>query len=282
MAAAAIRGGAKDPAGALGSAGAGAGAGGCAEARADADDSAGTGGGPALPVLYSFRRCPYAMRARLALWEAGIRCELREVVLRDKPAALLAASPKGTVPVLALPGGAVLDQSLDIMRWALDRHDPGDWLHRAGPGAGEPLEAMLALVAACDGDFKHHLDRTKYPGRYPGARPPAEHRAAAAGFLDGLEARLRRTAWLAGDAPSLADMAIAPFVRQFAHVDDAWFAAQDWPLLRAWLAGWESSPRLAAVMDKYPAWRPGQAPVVVPAVVPARAPGEPAADASAT
>jgi glutathione S-transferase len=218
---------------------------------------------PAVPVLYSFRRCPYAMRARLALREAGIRCELREVVLRDKPAELLAASPKGTVPVLALPEGTVLDQSLDIMLWALRCHDPGDWLHRHGNG--EPLESMLALVAACDGDFKHHLDRTKYPGRHAGAQSAEWHRQAACAFLEGLESRLHRTAWLAGDAPALADMAVAPFVRQFAHVDAAWFAARPWPRLQSWLAGWEASPRLAAVMGKHPPWRAGQAPVIFPA-----------------
>ena len=131
-----------------------------------------------LPVLYSFRRCPYAMRARMALWASGQTCELREVVLRDKPAELLAASPKGTVPVLVLADGTVIEQSLDIMRWALGRNDPMRWLE---PG----LDAMLALVAECDGDFKHLLDRTKYPQRYADADMPT-HRAQAGEFVSRL------------------------------------------------------------------------------------------------
>jgi UPF0176 protein len=235
------------------------------DVAADGVIAAEAGAAP-LPILYSFRRCPYAMRARLALREAGVRCELREVVLRDKPAALLAASPKGTVPVLALPDRTVLAESLDIMRWALRRNDPGDWLHRLG--AGEPLEAMLALVASCDGGFKHHLDRTKYPGRHPDAGPSALHRDAAAEFLAALESRLRRSAYLSGERPALSDMAIAPFVRQFAHVDAAWFASRPWPRLQSWLSDWEASPRLAAVMGKHPAWRAGQDPVHFPPLAP--------------
>ena len=129
----------------------------------------------ALPVLYSFRRCPYAMRARLALAVSGQVCELREVVLRNKPQGLLQASPKGTVPVLVLPGGQVLEQSLDIMLWALAQHDPEGWL---APSNGT-VAAMLALIAECDGPFKQALDRCKYPSRYPDADMDAEHAQAA-------------------------------------------------------------------------------------------------------
>ena len=124
----------------------------------------------ALPVLYSFRRCPYAMRARLALAVSGQRCELREVVLKAKPQGLLQASPKGTVPVLVLPSGQVLEQSLDIMLWALGQHDPQSWLH---PSQGTQAE-MQALIAECDGPFKQALDRTKYPTRYPECNPAYE------------------------------------------------------------------------------------------------------------
>ncbi len=220
-----------------------------------------------LPVLYSFRRCPYAMRARLALAASGQACELREVVLRDKPAALLAASPKGTVPVLVLPeegGGKIIDQSLDIMRWALQRSDPGRWLQ---PSTGEDLPAMLALIAACDGTFKQALDRCKYPSRYPGEEAGTPGHAAAWATADGwivqaLEARLGTQAWLFGCHATLADMAVAPFVRQFAGIDAARWEAGAWPRTRQWLAGWQALPLFEAVMGKYPAWREGDAPVV--------------------
>ena len=211
----------------------------------------------ALPVLYSFRRCPYAMRARFALMASGQRCELREVVLRDKPAALHDASPKATVPVLVDVDGTVVDESLGIMQWALAQRDPQGWLV---PSAGT-LDDMLALVAKCDGDFKRQLDRYKYPNRYEGV-DALQHRAEAGGFLDDLEARLRHTRHLFGDAPALADMAVAPFVRQFAQVDAAWFATAPWPALNAWLSALVASPLWAKAMPKFPPWRPGDAAVV--------------------
>jgi glutathione S-transferase len=210
-----------------------------------------------LPILYSFRRCPFAMRARLALLASGTPCELREVVLRDKPVALREASPKATVPVLVDVDGAVIDESLSIMRWALARHDPQRWL---APSAGT-LDDMLALVAQCDGDFKPHLDRYKYPNRYDGA-DALQHRTEAGAFLDALEMRLRVSRHLFGDAPALADMAIAPFVRQFAQVDPAWFAAAPWPLLQAWLSALTGLPTWAGIMSKYAPWRPGDAVVI--------------------
>lgn len=220
----------------------------------------------ALPVLYSFRRCPYAMRARLAIAASGLRCELREVVLRSKPPELLAASPKATVPVLVLPSGKVIDQSLDIMLWALRQSDPEGWL---APQCAT-LDAMQTLIAENDGGFKQHLDRYKYPNRYPQEHGGNErefaqtHRAGAACWLMALDTRLASNAWLTGDAASLADMAILPFVRQFAHIDAAWFAGQPWPHLRTWLMGWESGELLQRVMEKYPPWRSGQAGVVFP------------------
>ena len=210
----------------------------------------------ALPVLYSFRRCPYAMRARMALWASGQTCELREVVLRDKPAELLAASPKGTVPVLVLADGTVIEQSLDIMRWALGRNDPMRWLE---PG----LDAMLALVAECDGDFKHHLDRTKYPQRYADT-DALLHRTQAGGFIGRLEERLCVSTYLFGNHTALADFAIAPFVRQYALVDAEWFAAQPWPDVQAWLANLQASEGWSRVMDKYPQWVAGAPAVVFP------------------
>jgi glutathione S-transferase len=204
----------------------------------------------ALPILYSFRRCPYAMRARLALIASGTACELREVRLSAKPPALHAASPKATVPVLVRPDGAVIDQSLDIMRWCLARHDPLGWLTRDDP----------ALITACDGPFKHDLDRTKYPDRH--ASDAAAHRQSALAFLSELDGRLAATGQLCGPAPGLADMAIMPFVRQFAAIDRAWFASQPLPHLQAWLAGHENSDLFAAIMVRPAPWQEGDAPTL--------------------
>ena len=186
-----------------------------------------------LPVLYSFRRCPYAMRARLALAVSGQAHELREVVLKNKPATMLAASLKGTVPVLVLPGGEVIDESLDIMRWALAQNDPAQWLSPTGAST----EEMDALIAASDGEFKQHLDRYKYPNRYASessgdaADFALNHRSEAAHWLAQLDARLG-DGWLFGAKACLADMAILPFIRQFARTDAHWFAAQPWPRLQ--------------------------------------------------
>jgi len=207
-----------------------------------------------LPVLYSFRRCPYAIRARLALWQAGIEVELRELVLRDKPAEMLALSPKGTVPVLQLPDGRVIDQSLDIMRWALERHDPDGWLGVAG------AEAQAALIERNDVDFKPLLDRYKYVDRHP-ERTRAEWRdAAVATFLAPLEAQLGGRPCLFGAAPSLADAAIFPFVRQFAGVDGGWFDQAPLPSLRAWLTRWCEGALFASVMRRQPVWRAPESP----------------------
>jgi glutathione S-transferase len=214
-----------------------------------------------VPVLYSFRRCPYAMRARLALAVSGLRCELREVVLRSKPPEMLAASPKGTVPVLVLPDGQVIEQSLDIMLWALGQNDPEGWLV---PQHGS-MANMLELVAVNDGAFKHNLDRYKYPNRYleEAANETAgdesafaeAHRTAGAAWLSRLELMLEQHGWLFGAQACLADMALLPFVRQFAHTDAAWFAAQPWPRLQAWLAGFEASALYQGVMEKHAPWR---------------------------
>ena len=202
------------------------------------------------------------MRARLALAVSAQACELREVVLRDKPQALLDASPKATVPVLVTPEGQVIAQSLDIMHWALAQNDPCQWL---SPEAGSS-EAMHALVAQCDGDFKRHLDRYKYPGRYADEFAANEgnsanfskiHRTQGALFLAKLDTPLQTTSHLFGQRPAWADMAIAPFVRQFAETDRAWFDQQPWPGLHRWLAAWLASDLFTSIMEKYPAWLPG-------------------------
>ena len=203
------------------------------------------------PVLYSFRRCPYAMRARLALAVSGTRSELREVRLSAKPQAMLDASPKGTVPVLVLPGGTVLDESLDIMRWALARCDPESWLARDDAD----------LIAMNDGPFKHDLDRYKYPGRY--GVDASAHRESGLAFLREIDARLADTAQLCGPARGLTDAAIMPFVRQFAAVDQEWFGALPLPHLQGWLAGHQASGLFETIMMRVATWSPDDAPVAI-------------------
>jgi glutathione S-transferase len=173
-----------------------------------------------------------------------------EIVLRDKPADMLALSPKGTVPVLRLPGGQVLEQSLDIMRWAFEHTgDAQGWWARA------QSDDNLALLAACDGPFKHHLDRYKYPERFgEDAALKAHHREqAVAVLLKPLEDRLQMAGQLGGDVACAADIAILPFVRQFAAVDPAWWHQQPLPALQAWLDGWLSHPLFHGAMAKLPA-----------------------------
>ena len=213
-----------------------------------------------LPVLYSFRRCPYAMRARLAIASAGQPCRLREVVLRDKPQAMLDASPKGTVPVLALSDGRVIDESLEIMLYALRGADPEGWL---APQEGS-LDEMLALIAACDGPFKHHLDRYKYASRHEGA-VAEDHRQAAMPFLQMLDERLAARSQLFGARIALADMAVMPFVRQFASTDRDWFANMPLAHLQRWLAGHVESARFKTVMPKFDQWQPGGEQPIFPA-----------------
>jgi glutathione S-transferase len=205
----------------------------------------------ANPVLYSFRRCPYAMRARLALAVSGMRHELREVRLANKPAAMLLASPKGSVPVVVRPDGTVIEESLDIMRWALGAEDPEAWLSRDDP----------ALIAINDGAFKHDLDRYKYAERHGSDR--AAHRESGFVFLRELDGRLMGAGQLCGRARGFADAAIMPFVRQFAAVDREWFDAQPLSHLKAWLHGHLASRLFNTIMVRLPAWSPGDLPVIV-------------------
>ena len=213
--------------------------------------SSSTPGG--VPILYSFRRCPYAIRARLAIKVAGVRVALREVVLRDKPAALLLASSKGTVPVLQLPDGRVLAESLDIMRWALAQHDPQGWLRP------QEQEEVLAWITLNDGPFKQALDRYKYASRHPERPMHAWRDEAVELMLAPLNARLAGQPYLLRDTPSLADMAIAPFIRQFAAVEPDWFDSAPVGPLQAWTKRIVSSDLFEAVMTKFPAWQPGDA-----------------------
>ncbi|MBW8076557.1 MAG: glutathione S-transferase [Gallionella sp.] len=202
------------------------------------------------PILYSFRRCPYAMRARCALVTSGISVEHREVMLRDKPAAMLAASPKGSVPVLVLADGQVIDESWDIMLWALRQHDPQGWLGKDGLYA----QAALPWVHENDTGFKRALDRYKYPERFP-EHPQEAYRAMGEAFLQRLEQRLTVTPYLLGNTLSVADAALLPFVRQFSAVDSDWFASAPYPKLRGWLERFTSSELFAQVMQKTPVWQ---------------------------
>ncbi len=186
------------------------------------------------------------MRARMALLQAGIGFDAHEIVLRDKPAGMLAASPKGTVPVLVLADGRVIEESLDIMRWAFEGRDDDGWWHRA------QSQDNLTLVGLNDGPFKQQLDRYKYPGRFEGADAATARDAGMHCLLTPLELRLATARWLGGAEPCAADLAIFPFVRQFRAVDAAWFDAQALPATQHWLHRWLGSAQFATCMKKLP------------------------------
>ncbi len=194
------------------------------------------------------------MRARLALRVTGVAYEHREVALKAKPAQMLAASPKGTVPVLCLPTGEVLEQSLDIMIWALLQNDPQAWL----PSSAEVWALTREGIALNDGEFKAHLDRYKYPQRF-GLLDGLPSRAKGAEVLMGWQVRLQAQSYLSGAQWGLLDACVAPFVRQFARTDRAWFDAQPWPELVQWLLAFENSEAFLAVMHKHPLWVSPQA-----------------------
>ena len=204
------------------------------------------------PILYSFRRCPYAMRARLAIAISDIEVELREVVLRDKPAALLQASPKGTVPVLITEEDRIIDESLDIMHWALEKNDPERWLFKAGE---EAYISSQTLISNNDDDFKHWLDRYKYVDRFP-ENTALYYRHQAEKTLIQLEERLSKHTYLFGNTISIADMAILPFIRQFAFVDKGWFDSSSYTYLKVWLEQFITSPLFHDIMTKHPQWKP--------------------------
>ncbi|BBP46812.1 glutathione S-transferase [Thiosulfatimonas sediminis] len=212
-----------------------------------------------FPILYSYRRCPYAMRARLAIWFAQRQVEQREIVFWDKPESMLQVSPKATVPVLVLPDGEVIEESWEIMQWAL----MDDALF--------PQDARIAdWIAVCDGDFKMHLDAYKYPElcqqSYPDLMSGQCHEKARQGgevFLQKLENQLQQSAYLLGNQLSIVDLALFPFVRQFSHVDKAWWNSADYPAVQAWLAMHLASEYFAAVMKNRPVWQVGHQPILV-------------------
>ena len=199
------------------------------------------------PLLYSYRRCPYAMRARISLLIANIEFDIHEIVLKDKPAAMLAASPKGTVPVLCLPDGTIIDQSWDIIQWALQQNDVCHWWQAA------QSTDNLALLHTNDGEFKYHLDRYKYPERFADSQGRETHRQQAmACLLQPLATRLSASRFLGGEQACATDIAIFPFIRQFAAIDPIWFAEQPLPTLHQWLSYWITEPLFLRCMAKVP------------------------------
>ena len=215
---------------------------------------------PSVPVIYSFRRCPYAMRARLALLASEQICEHREILLRDKPASMLTLSPKGTVPVMWLPDGRVLDESLDVMYWALHNNDPLGWLEYTSN------EILLAskLVEENDGPFKHHLDRYKYADRYEKENLET-HRDGCLETLEKLNAQLNGNNWLFGAEARMVDYAILPFIRQCRIANSDWFDAQSQlEDLHRWLQNFLTSDIFNIVMHKYEVWKDEDDPVVFP------------------
>ena len=199
------------------------------------------------PILYSFRRCPYAMRARLAIQSSGMKVQLREIVLQDKAPEFLNASPKGTVPVL-VSNSKYIEESLDVMRWALTEADPEGWL-------GMP-DVGYDWISRNDGPFKTALDHTKYAVRFPDVNIRLE-RQKTKRFLQDLNLQISNSPWMFGDSCSLADMAILPFVRQLSNLDRDWFDSQNWKNLHRWLTAFLDSDRFKSMMVKYEKWVSG-------------------------
>ncbi len=199
-----------------------------------------------MHILYSYRRCPYAMRARMALKQANVSFEIREISLREKPSSMLSVSPKGTVPVLVQEDGTVLEESIEIVFWALETRDPADWL-------GVDRTVVSALIAENDGEFKFNLDRYKYPDRFPDL-PQADYRAQGEVFLKRLDNMLNQHTFLMRETVSVADIVVMPFVRQFANVDRKWFDESPYLKLRAWLDGLLASEIFLSIMEKQPTY----------------------------
>ena len=210
-----------------------------------------------LPILYSFRRCPYAIRARLAIKVSNVQVEIREVLLKDKPAEMLSISPKGTVPVLELVNGTIIDESRDIMTWALTQHDPENWLLTDNV----KQEKVERLIDFNDNEFKQALDHYKYADRYP-EHTMETYRQQGEVFLQQLEEKLTINDYLMGPDISQTDMAIFPFIRQFAYVDKDWFDQTSYTKLQKWLELLLNTKLFHHVMRKYPRWHNGDEPQI--------------------
>ena len=208
-----------------------------------------------LPILYSFRRCPYAMRARMAIHASGQKCELREVLLRDKPPSMIEYSLKGTVPVLILQDGNVIDESLDVIDWALNLNDPDNWQR------SKDNEKTKELIKINDGEFKHHLDRYKYSKRYDN-EDPEFHRKKCLKFIESVNNELNNSKYIFDDNISYADIVLLPFVRQFRIADMEWFDSLPYDNLKKWLSSFLDSSLLHSIMKKYDLWKEGDKSIV--------------------
>ncbi|MBL4682115.1 MAG: glutathione S-transferase [Pseudomonadales bacterium] len=208
------------------------------------------------PILYTFRRCPYAIRARMGLAYANVDFEHREVTLKNKPTNMISLSPKGTVPVLKLLDGTVLEESLDILIWAIGQKDVDGWMTYPA----KRLSEMAALIAENDFEFKIHLDHYKYADRFPEASQE-EYRSRCEPFLLSLEKRLTENPFLFSHQIAYADIAIVSFIRQFSKVDETWFSHAPYPRLKIWLNHLINSTLFLSIMKKYKAWQPGDAPI---------------------
>ena len=208
-----------------------------------------------LPILYSFRRCPYAMRARMAIHISDQRCEIREVLLRDKPPSMLQYSAKGTVPVLILQDGKVIDESLDVIDWALNLNDPDDWQR------SKDKEKTKELIKINDGEFKYHLDRYKYSKRYDN-EDPEFHRKKCLKFIESINNELNNSKYIFDDNISYADIVLLPFIRQFRIADIEWFDSLPYDNLKKWLSSFLNSSLLNSIMKKYDLWKEGDKSIV--------------------
>ena len=208
-----------------------------------------------LPILYSFRRCPYAMRARMAIHISDQRCELREVLLRDKPPSMLQYSAKGTVPVLILQDGKVIDESLDVIDWALNLNDPDDWQR------SKDTKKTKELIKINDGEFKYHLDRYKYSKRYDN-EDPEFHRKKCLKFIESINNELNNSKYIFDDNISYADIVVLPFIRQFRIADIEWFDSLPYDNLKKWLSSFLGSSLLNSIMKKYDLWKEGDKSIV--------------------
>ena len=208
-----------------------------------------------LPILYSFRRCPYAMRARMAIHISGQKCELREVLLRDKPPSMLEYSAKGTVPVLILQDGKVIDESLDVIDWALNLNDPDDWQR------SKDKEKTKELIKINDGEFKYHLDRYKYSKRYDN-EDPEFHRKKCLKFIESINNELNNSEYIFDDNISYADIVLLPFIRQFRIADIEWFDSLPYDNLKRWLSSFLGSSLLNSIMKKYDLWKEGDKSII--------------------
>ena len=208
-----------------------------------------------LPILYSFRRCPYAMRARMAIHISGQKCELREVLLRDKPPSMLEYSAKGTVPVLILQDGKVIDESLDVIDWALNLNDPDDWQR------SKDTKKTKELIKINDGEFKYHLDRYKYSKRYDN-EDPEFHKKKCLKFIELINNELNNSKYIFDDNISYADIVVLPFIRQFRIADIEWFDSLPYDNLKNWLSNFLDSSLLNSSMKKYDLWKEGDKSIV--------------------